>query len=83
MIFKMIAPSLTSMAWTQGLGRHSEQEVIEIMSNCLKSVSKILGNKPFLLGHHPCEEDCAVFGQLASAVFTENSPFTELFESKI
>lgn len=71
----MIAPSLTSMAWTQGLGRHSESDVLEIMKNCLKSLSKILGKKRFLLGDYPCEDDCAVFGQLAPAMFLDNSPF--------
>src|SRR5689334_5546989 len=66
-IFKMIAPSLKSMAWSQGLGRHSETEVLKMMEDCLKSLSHILANKPFLLGNSPCEIDCSVFSQLASA----------------
>lgn len=79
LIFKMIGPSLISAANTQGMGRHSEQEVIEIMTNCLKSLSTILGRNHYLLGNRPCEFDSAVFGQLASAVFMENSPFQQLF----
>ncbi len=75
----MIAGSLTSMAYNQGLGRHSEQEVLQIMTNCLRSLSKILKENKFLLGD-PSEVDCAVFGQLASCVFLDDSPFKELFK---
>ena len=49
----------------QGMGRHSKEEVRAFGRNCLESLALIIdnGNK-FIAGDQPCEEDCAVFGQL-------------------
>jgi hypothetical protein len=82
MIFKMIAPTLKSMAWSQGLGRHSEAEIVDRMKKSVFAFSKVLGTKRFLLGNKPCEDDCAAFGILASSVFTINSPIQDLLQGK-
>lgn len=74
LIFKMIAPSMKSMAWTQGVGRHSETEIICLMIQDLKSISAVLGNNKFISGDHPNEDDCSIFAGLASAVFMSDSP---------
>ncbi|XP_067667471.1 failed axon connections homolog [Haliotis asinina] len=51
--------------WSQGLGRHTEEEVTEMFKKDLQSLSDFIGTKKFLMGDEPCETDCAVFGQLA------------------
>ncbi|CAL8096749.1 unnamed protein product [Orchesella dallaii] len=74
LIFSLIAPQMRSMAWSQGVGRHSEAEIKSIMLNDLRAISAILGQNKFLLGEDPSEDDCSVFAGLASAVFATNSP---------
>ncbi len=53
----------------QGLGRHSEEELHGIADNCLHALSNLLSEKKFIGGDAPCDEDCAVFGQLAWLMF--------------
>ncbi len=50
---------------SQGLGRHSKEEVRQMGITCLEGFAQALGDKPYLMGDKPCEEDAAVFGQLA------------------
>lgn len=82
MIFSVIAPSMKSMAWSQGIGRHSESEMIELMMKDLRALSTVLGNNKFFLGDQPSEDDCSIFGGLASAVFVPNSPIKRELDGK-
>lgn len=73
-----------AMAWAQGTGRHSYDEVVAMMNESSEALSKILGNKPFLLGNEPCEDDAAVFGLLAQGLYSSpGAPFLVVFESNI
>lgn len=81
-IFSMIAPSMRSMAWSQGVGRHSEAGVVALMLQDLRSISTILGKKKFILGDNPTEYDCSIFGGLASAVFMPDSPVRDNLQRK-
>lgn len=74
-IFKMIASQLQDAAWKQGLGRHSEEKVHELMMKDLQAISKILGNNCYLLGRDVCEEDAALFAFLSSGILDTNGPF--------
>lgn len=66
-------------SWYQGLGRHNESEVIQLMKEDLKVISDCMGSKKFLLGDEPCDEDCALFGMLAQLVWNDlKSPFSKL-----
>uniref|UniRef100_A0A0B7A2G2 GST C-terminal domain-containing protein n=1 Tax=Arion vulgaris TaxID=1028688 RepID=A0A0B7A2G2_9EUPU len=58
--------------WTQGIGRFSQAEVMQIMDDDLKAISQILGEKKFLFGdklEDVTEFDCALFGQLCQLVW--------------
>ncbi|GFN79322.1 failed axon connections [Plakobranchus ocellatus] len=58
--------------WSQGIGRHSEQEVTHMMEEDLAAVSNLIGKNKFLFGDtRDCvtEFDCAVFGQLCQLVW--------------
>jgi glutathione S-transferase len=83
LLFTCIAPSLKSMAWSQGLGRHSEEEVKQLMLKDMRALSKILGEKRFLLGDEPCEEDCSVFAFVASVVFVPENPTRILYDGEL
>ena len=65
-----------------GTGRHSYDEVAAMGNESLESLSKIIGDKPFLLGNEPCEDDAAIFGLLAQGVYSSpGAPFHVVFES--
>ncbi|KAK3609001.1 hypothetical protein CHS0354_003900 [Potamilus streckersoni] len=56
--------NLRQMAHGQGMGRHSQAEVTQIMKNDLQALSNFLGTNAFFMGDKPTEVDCAIFGQL-------------------
>ncbi|XP_046549779.1 failed axon connections homolog isoform X2 [Haliotis rubra] len=60
-----ISRKMTKYAWAQGMGRHSLEEMLEIMHDDLQAISDFMGDKPFLMGEKATEVDCAVFGMLS------------------
>ncbi|XP_067664878.1 failed axon connections homolog [Haliotis asinina] len=69
LVKKILMRKAMTSAWHHGIGRHSEKEVTHIADGDLKALSDFIGNKKFLLGDTPCQEDCAVFGMLAQVVW--------------
>ncbi len=49
----------------QGMGRHSEAEIVELASRGIDSISVFLAEKPYLMGEKPCGADAAVFSTIA------------------
>lgn len=60
----------------QGLGRHTLEEITELAAIGYASLARLLGDRPYLLGDHPCGADASIFGQLASVL-------TPFFDSPI
>lgn len=54
----------------QGTGRHSDAEIARLTLKSLKSISDVLGDKPFLMGVEPCSADASVFGFVAGFLCT-------------
>ena len=48
-------------AWSQGLARHSPKDLLYLAKRAYKSISIMLGDKPFFHGDFVCETDCVVF----------------------
>ena len=48
-----------------GLGRHTKEEVLQIGERSFKSLSVLLGDKPFFFGEKPCSLDVTAFAMLA------------------
>ncbi|MEM0912014.1 MAG: glutathione S-transferase family protein [Pseudomonadota bacterium] len=66
----------------QGIGRHSDEEILEITKETYKSMSVLLGDKTFFFGDKPCSFDATVFAFLASAIVVElDNPFTQVARS--
>lgn len=53
----------------QGIGRHSEEEIIQMFCANLQAVQDYLGDKPFLMGESPTEVDCSVYAYLGALVY--------------
>ncbi|XP_021946794.1 failed axon connections homolog [Folsomia candida] len=68
----------------QGLGRHPPDTIVKLVSDDLKDVSVLLGDKPFIAGDQPCEADCALFGSIAQCVWAmPGSPYHNLVENEL
>eukprot|EP01025_Chloroclados_australasicus_P019946 TRINITY_DN20966_c0_g1_i1.p1 TRINITY_DN20966_c0_g1~~TRINITY_DN20966_c0_g1_i1.p1 ORF type:complete len:299 (+),score=23.84 TRINITY_DN20966_c0_g1_i1:128-1024(+) len=48
----------------QGLGRHSEKDILFLMDKSLGSVSSMLGKEPYITGSKPVPEDATIFAFL-------------------
>lgn len=54
----------------QGLGRHSDDEIMAIAEETLESLSIILGDKKYFFGEKPCSLDAAAYGFLAQVTLS-------------
>lgn len=72
----MIRKSIAKDLHSAGMGRHSYDEMIELVSRDLNSIAAILGDKPFFMGDKPCGADATVFAFMQSAL-------CPLFDSRI
>jgi glutathione S-transferase len=52
----------------QGLGRHSEQEVLALGTRSIEAIADFLGDKPFFFGAEPTGVDATVFAFVAGAL---------------
>lgn len=59
-----------------GLGRHSPEEALELVSRSLMALSLLLAAKPYLMGERPCGVDATAFAMLAGIM-------TPYFESPL
>lgn len=50
----------------QGFGRHDREELEKLAMRDVEALAAILGDKPFLMGEHPCSVDAIAFAQLAA-----------------
>ncbi len=61
---------------TQGMGRHTVEEVGQLARRAFSALSRLLGDRPYMMGNRQCGVDASTFGQLASAL-------TPWFESPV
>lgn len=65
----MVSVKIKPRVEANGIGRHSREDMYQMLKDDLKTVSTVLGDKPFVGGDAPCEDDCAVFGFVAQAAW--------------
>ncbi|KAK7091684.1 failed axon connections homolog [Littorina saxatilis] len=79
----MLERKATTDAWSQGIGRHSQEEVAQITETDLQALSSVLGEKDYFFGDSPTEVDCSLFGQLSQFVWqARRSPGQKLILDK-
>jgi glutathione S-transferase len=69
-------------AYYQGMGRHTQDEVMAIMDADLKAFSDFLGDKRFFMGDNPTEADCSIFGFLAQVKWVSSRTVRTLVVDK-
>lgn len=52
----------------QGIGRHTEEEILDLGAHSLAAFAALLGDKLYLTGGQPCGADATAFGVLAGVV---------------
>ncbi len=63
----------------QGVGKHSDDEIMEITSQMLHSLSVLLGDKPYFYGDKPSTLDAVAFAFLAQVTITKlNNPLNDM-----
>jgi glutathione S-transferase len=50
----------------QGMGRHTPEQITELGTRTLESLSALLGKRLWLMGDQPCGTDAALTGMLAT-----------------
>lgn len=68
LVRRKIAKSLQA----QGIGRHSEADIMELGTRDIEALSILLGDKPFLFGETPSGADAAAFAFVAEILVPEN-----------
>lgn len=69
---RLVRYKVRKTLWGQGLGRHSEEDLVALASKGVTSIADILGDKPYLMGDLPCGADATLFafaGSLLCPVF--------------
>ncbi|SCU97600.1 Glutathione S-transferase-like protein [Cupriavidus necator] len=69
---RLVRYKVRKTLWGQGLGRHSEEDLVALASQGVTSIADILGDKPYLMGNAPCGADATLFafaGSLLCPVF--------------
>ncbi|MGO9543341.1 MAG: glutathione S-transferase family protein [Rhodomicrobium sp.] len=52
----------------QGIGRYTAEERAVLADRVFSSISAILGDKPYIMGNHPCGADATVYGFVAGSL---------------
>ncbi len=60
---------VNTRAISHGIGRHTEEEVLDIGKQDLKAVSRWLGDKKYFMGDKPGQIDATLFGHLCQVVY--------------
>lgn len=82
MVIWIVSRMVAKMGKAHGMGRHSMEQVLEFADANYRALSKQIGNRPFLMGSEPCEEDCAIFGMLAQSLWQMPGTPHEKFVTK-
>lgn len=61
LIVPMIVRKVRRNLHGQGLGRHNQQEIAAIAAKGISALASVLGDKPYLMGDHPCSADATAF----------------------
>jgi hypothetical protein len=81
-VSKILGRIVVKRTKSQGYGLHQKEEVYRIGKQDLKALDDFIGNKRFLFGDRPCNEDASVFAFLCMFLYMDKGPFNEYLTSK-
>ncbi len=70
LVASMVRRRMRTILWTQGILRHSEEDIIEAGLRDWRAVLSVMGEGPFFFGDEPTGIDTIVFAALATTLLT-------------
>jgi glutathione S-transferase len=67
-VVKMIRRQLRKTLYAQGMGRHSQAEIVALATRGVDSIADYLGQKPFFMGAQPTGVDATMFAFVAGTL---------------
>jgi glutathione S-transferase len=83
LVTRAVRGSVKKVLWTQGILRHSHDDIVESALRDWRAVLTVMGDGPFFFGDEPTGVDAIVFGALATSVLTPiRSPVGDFLRSQ-
>jgi glutathione S-transferase len=83
LVTALVQRQIRRLLWTQGILRHSDEEIIESALHDWRSVLAMMSGGPFFFGEEATGVDAIVFGALATTVLTPiESPIRDFLRSQ-
>src|SRR5262245_60540905 len=83
LVAKLVRGRMRKILWTQGILRHSDQDIMEAGRRDWRAVLTVMGNGPFFFGDQPTGVDAIVFAALATTLLTPiESPVRDFLSSQ-
>lgn len=74
----LVRRNMLKALYSQGMGRHSLEEVVRLGCKTIDAMAVLLGDKPFFLGDKVSSVDATAFSFLANMIFSPlNDPFKQ------
>lgn len=70
LVLRLIRRDFRKGIWTQGIGRHSPEEIDRLACDDLDAAAVLLGDRPFFLGDRPTQTDCTAYAFLALTLWS-------------
>lgn len=68
LILKDLRKSILTQMYGQGIGRHSSEEITQIISADFQALSDFLADKPFFMGDKPTTLDATAYGYIGNFI---------------
>jgi glutathione S-transferase len=83
LVGRMVRERVKKMLWTQGILRHSHEDIVKSALRDWRAVLTVMSDGPFFFGDEPTGVDAIVFGTLATSVLTPiESPIRDFLRSQ-
>src|SRR5262245_35811511 len=83
LVASMVRRRMRKILWTQGVLRHSDEDIIEAGLRDWRALLTVMGAGPFFFGEEPTGVDAMVFAALATTVLTPiESPIRDFLRSQ-
>ncbi|XP_064596808.1 failed axon connections homolog [Liolophura sinensis] len=74
-----IGRKVRTAAYYQGMGRHTREELHDVMRKDIEALSAFLGSKKFLMGYQPSEVDCIAFSLITQLTVNMSGSIADVF----
>lgn len=83
LVTALVQRQIRGLLWTQGILRHSDEEIVEAALRDWRAVLPFMSPGPFFFGDKPCGLDAIMFGTLATTVLTPiESPIRDFLRAQ-